>query len=104
VAEIVLLAPVAEELFFRGFFFAGLRSRWSLWPAALVSGLVFGMVHAPTGITTVVPLAALGFALCWLYDRTGSIWPCMIAHAINNGLALVLISSDPSDVVRWFRL
>jgi CAAX protease family protein len=92
VVMIVMLAPVAEELFFRGFVFAGLRSRWPLWSSSLVSGLIFGLVHAPTGITTVVPLAALGFALCWLYDRTGSLWPCVIAHAINNGLALALVS------------
>jgi membrane protease YdiL (CAAX protease family) len=92
VVMIVLLAPVAEELFFRGFLFAGLRTRWSLWPAALTSGLIFGLVHAPTGITTVVPLAALGIALCWLYDRTGSLWPCVIAHMINNGLALAVVS------------
>jgi uncharacterized protein len=92
VLTIVLLAPVAEELFFRGFLFAGLRSRWSLWPAAITSGLIFGLVHATTGITTVVPLAALGAALCWLYDRTGSLWPCVIAHMINNGLALAVVS------------
>ena len=92
VLMIVLLAPVAEELFFRGFVFAGLRTRWSLWPAAITSGLIFGLVHAPTGITTVVPLATLGLALCWLYDRTGSLWPCVIAHMINNGLALAVVS------------
>ena len=92
VVMIVGLAPIAEELFFRGFVFAGLRTRWSLWPAAITSGLIFGLVHAPTGITTVVPLAALGIALCWLYDRTGSLWPCVIAHMINNGLALALVS------------
>lgn len=86
------LAPIAEELFFRGFLFSGLRGRLSLWPAALIAGLVFGAIHAATGITTVVPLATLGVALCWLYEKTGSLWPCVIAHAINNGLALALIS------------
>jgi uncharacterized protein len=92
VLVIGLVAPVTEELFFRGFVFAGLRSRWSLWPSAIVVGLIFGIVHAPTGLTAVVPLAALGVALCWLYDRTGSLWPCVAAHVFNNGLALVVVS------------
>jgi membrane protease YdiL (CAAX protease family)/uncharacterized RDD family membrane protein YckC len=92
VVTIVVLAPIGEELFFRGFFFSGLRSRMSVWPAALISGLVFGSVHAPTGITTVIPLAALGIVLAWLYDRTGSLWPCVIAHTLNNALALALLS------------
>jgi membrane protease YdiL (CAAX protease family) len=92
VLVIAVVAPVTEELFFRGFVFAGLRSRWSLWPAAVVVGLIFGIVHAPTGLTAVVPLAALGVALCWLYDRTGSLWPCVFAHVINNSLALLVIS------------
>ena len=87
------LAPIAEELFFRGFVFSGLRSRMSVWPAAVISGLVFGLVHAPTGITTVVPLAVLGAVLAWLYDRTGSLWPPVIAHVLNNALALAIISS-----------
>ena len=95
VAAVVLIAgiaPIAEELFFRGFLFSGLRNRLSLWPAAVIAGLVFGAIHAVTGITTVIPLAALGIALCWLYEKTGSLWPCVIAHTFNNGLALLLIS------------
>jgi uncharacterized protein len=92
VLVIAVVAPVTEELFFRGFVFAGLRSRWSLWPAAVAVGLIFGIVHAPTGLTAVVPLAALGVALCWLYDRTGSLWPCVFAHVINNSLALLVVS------------
>jgi uncharacterized protein len=58
----------------------------------VVVGLIFGIVHAPTGLTAVVPLAALGVALCWLYDRTGSLWPCVFAHVINNSLALLVVS------------
>jgi uncharacterized protein len=88
------LAPISEELFFRGFVFSGLRSRMSVWPAAIISGLVFGSVHAFTGITTVIPLAVLGVALAWLYDKTGSLWPPVIAHALNNGLALAILSAD----------
>jgi len=99
VALIGIAAPFSEELFFRGFFFGGLRGRWSLWPAAIVAGLIFGLVHAPTGITTVIPLAGLGILLCWLYDYTGSLWPCVMVHVINNGLALAL-APRAEEVVR----
>ncbi len=89
---IAVVAPISEETFFRGFLFGGLRSKLSLWPAALISGLIFGGIHAPTGITAVVPLALLGVALAWLYDRTGSIGPCILAHMVNNSLALAVAS------------
>jgi membrane protease YdiL (CAAX protease family) len=92
-AAVVLIAgaaPFAEESFFRGFFFGGLRSKLPTWSAALISGLVFGAVHAPEGPTAVVPLALLGIALALLYERTGSIWPCIFAHCLNNSLALAV--------------
>ena len=85
---ICVVAPIAEETFFRGFLYGGLRGRLSQIPAASASGLVFGLVHAPTGLTTVIPLAVLGIGLALLYEWTGSIWPGIIAHAINNSLAL----------------
>jgi uncharacterized protein len=91
VLAIVVLAPVAEEIFFRGFFFAGLRSKWSLWPSALLSGAIFGLVHAPTGPTAAIPLAGLGVGLAWLYNKTDSVIPCMLAHFLNNALAISVV-------------
>jgi CAAX protease family protein len=86
---VIVVAPAAEEFFFRGFFFGALRSRFSIAWAAVIDGLVFGAVHF-TGAQTlsVLPvLAVLGFLLCMLYARTGSILPGMALHAINNSIS-----------------
>jgi membrane protease YdiL (CAAX protease family) len=86
---VTVLAPICEEVFFRGFFFRTLRNWRGPWVAALLTGLVFGAVHAfgsPVGF--LVPLAAFGFALCLLYWKTGSLLPCIAVHALNNSLAL----------------
>ncbi len=83
-----VLAPLAEEFLFRGFVFTSLRNWRGLWPAALITGLLFGAVHAGSApAIDLVPLAALGFALCLLYRATGSLYPCIAAHCINNSIA-----------------
>jgi membrane protease YdiL (CAAX protease family) len=88
---ITIIAPLGEELFFRGYFFGALRN-WHGWlPAAIITGAVFGAIHigsAPIGLT--VPLAFFGFGLCFLYQRTGSLYPCIALHALNNSVALGL--------------
>jgi membrane protease YdiL (CAAX protease family) len=86
---VTVLAPICEEVFFRGFFFRTLRNWRGPWVAAVITGVIFGGVHAfgsPVGF--LVPLAAFGFGLCLLYWRTGSLLPCIAVHAINNSLAL----------------
>jgi membrane protease YdiL (CAAX protease family) len=84
---VVGVAPVVEEFFFRGFFYGALRSQFTFLAAALIDGLVFGAVHAPTGIEAVPPLIALGFAFCVAYEATGSILPGIVLHALNNMVA-----------------
>jgi uncharacterized protein len=91
VVLITVIAPLGEELFFRGYFFSALRN-WKGWlPAAIITGVVFGAIHlgsAPLGFT--VPLAFLGFGLCLLYQRSGSLYPCIALHALNNSVAFGL--------------
>lgn len=86
---IAIAAPFSEELCFRGLLFGGLRERLPMVPAALIAGVVFGLLHAFTGISAVPPLAILGFIFCLLYEKTGSIVPGMLLHALNNSVALL---------------
>ncbi len=89
---IAVVAPIAEEIFFRGMLFGGLRRRLSTFPAAAISALVFGGLHATTGVSAVPPLIIFGFVLALLYEKTGSLLPGMLAHALNNALALAVSS------------
>jgi uncharacterized protein len=85
---VTVIAPIAEEFFFRGFFFTSLRNWKGLWPAAIITGLVFGGIHAGSSpVGYLVPLAVLGFLFCLLYARTGSLYPCIVLHCANNSLA-----------------
>jgi hypothetical protein len=83
-----VVAPVCEEFLFRGYVFTALRNRMGTLGAAAITGLLFGGVHAGSApALDLVPLAALGFGLCLLYRRSGSLYPCMVAHSINNSVA-----------------
>jgi uncharacterized protein len=88
---VVCIAPVAEEFFFRGFFYRALRSRYSVLAAAGIDGLLFGVIHYDfTGADALLilpPLAVLGFMFCLVYERTGSIYPVIALHALNNAIA-----------------
>lgn len=84
----VVFAPLFEEVFFRGFVYKGLRNSWGWWPAALGSAAVFGVAHFQ--LTVFVPIFALGVALAWVYERTGSLWTSIAMHAIFNGLAVLV--------------
>ncbi|MGO9490305.1 MAG: lysostaphin resistance A-like protein [Solirubrobacteraceae bacterium] len=83
-----VVAPMCEEFLFRGYIFTALRSSWGTLPGALVSALLFGAVHATSApVADLLPLAGLGFGLCLLYRYTGSLYPGMAAHSLNNSLA-----------------
>jgi hypothetical protein len=91
------VAPMAEEFFFRGFLFGVLRRmhvrvggrELGPWIAAAFVGLLFGLAHYDSAQPEfLIPLGFLGFVLCIVRWRTGSLYPCMALHAINNCIAL----------------
>ena len=85
---VAVVAPIAEEFFFRGFFFTALKNWRGLWPAALLTGLVFGAIHGSSAdIAFLLPLAFFGFSLCLLYEKTGSLYPGIAVHCANNSIA-----------------
>ncbi len=86
---IVFAAPISEEFCFRGMLFGGLREKLPRIGAALLSGLIFGGLHALTGVTAVPPLIVFGILLALLYEKTGSILPGIILHMLNNAVALL---------------
>jgi membrane protease YdiL (CAAX protease family) len=84
---IAILAPLAEELVFRGLIYGWIENRWSASWAAIVSSILFALAHyEPSHIVLVAPLAAL---FGWLRYRTDSILPSLAAHLVNNGFAVL---------------
>jgi membrane protease YdiL (CAAX protease family) len=82
----IVVAPVVEELFFRGFVFAGLRERYGWWKAGLISAGLFAVLHFQP--LMVVPILLLGMIFAYLYHRSGSIWPAVIVHVLTNAAGL----------------
>jgi len=95
---VMIVAPLAEEFFFRGFFYRALRSRFAVPVAAALDGLVFGLLHynfqGAEGLLLVPPLALLGVIFCLVYERTGSLWPVVAMHAFNNAVAYAVQADD----------
>jgi uncharacterized protein len=94
---VCVVAPMAEEFFFRGFLFGALRHMHirvagrdlGTWIAAIITGILFGLAHTGSANARyLIPLGFLGFVLCLLRWRTRSLYPCMALHSINNSLAL----------------
>ncbi len=88
---VMVVAPFVEEIFFRGFFYRALRTRYSIVLAALVNGLIFGLIHfgfdGADGLLILPPLAFLGVIFCLVYEKTKSLWAVIGMHAFNNTIA-----------------
>jgi uncharacterized protein len=88
--QIVLLAPIVEELFFRGLLFGVLALNESPRATILFSSLLFMLAHHPyyNSAATLLLIFLMGIVLGVLRKQTGSLWPCIALHSINNFLAV----------------
>jgi membrane protease YdiL (CAAX protease family) len=91
---LVVLAPVAEELLFRGYLYGKLRRWVSVWTAALVTSVVFGVVHGQWNVG--VDVFVLSLVMCSLREMTGSIWAGILLHMLKNGLAFYILFINPT--------
>ncbi|MDP8956155.1 MAG: CPBP family intramembrane metalloprotease, partial [Actinomycetota bacterium] len=87
---VVVVAPIGEEIFFRGFLHKGLRRRFPMWAAAVLSSLLFGLVHYYPLLIPALFVVGLGLAL--LYERRQSLLAPVVAHAAFNIIGFIAIA------------
>lgn len=101
---LVVVAPLAEELLFRGYLYGKLRKTAPIWLAVLVTSLTFGLAHlwapgSPLQIMVAIDTFVLSIFLCALRENTGAIWASFLLHAIKNGVAFYFLFVNP-DIIQ----
>ena len=86
----VVVAPITEEVLFRGFLLPPLITQMGRWPAIFTGGLLFGLLHG-SDAPAIMPLAVLGVMLGWLRVASRSLWPALTLHMVNNILAMGIV-------------
>src|SRR3989344_3073232 len=84
----IAIAPIIEEVFFRGFLQQAFTKRFGLNQGVLLTSLIFAIAHFEFQV--IIPIFILSVLLGWMFIRAHSIWPAIIFHAINNSLALLI--------------
>ena len=105
---VIVVAPVAEELFFRGFFYRALRNGTVGWLgttggvllAAAIDGVVFALPHfdGKDSLVLLPLLGVLGFVFCLVYEYTGTLFTTIALHALNNSVAYIAVANDGAAV------
>lgn len=92
--SLVILAPVAEEVIFRGYLFGKMRKHAPLWVVIVITSLLFALVHFQGNVG--VDVFALGIVLCLLRVVSGSLWPSILLHMLKNGVAYYFLFINPT--------
>jgi membrane protease YdiL (CAAX protease family) len=91
---IVLIAPIIEEILFRGFIYTAIRNKFGRRMAYLLSTILFAGLHA--NLIGFLPISVLGILLAYLYEHTGSLIPSITVHVTHNSLIALFVF-----LVRW---
>ncbi|HSE61772.1 MAG TPA: type II CAAX endopeptidase family protein [Candidatus Saccharimonadales bacterium] len=86
---LVCVVPFAEEVLFRGFLFKGIRSRFSFLITALTVSVLFAVAHGQLSVG--IDVFALSLVLCYLREKTDSLWPGILLHGLKNAVAFLLL-------------
>jgi membrane protease YdiL (CAAX protease family) len=98
---VVIVAPLSEEFFFRGLILRGFLARYKPSTAIVVSALLFGAFHL--NFAQGIAATALGIAYGWWFLNTRSLTPCILGHAVNNGLALIASRNTSLEIPGYTR-
>jgi membrane protease YdiL (CAAX protease family) len=94
-----VIAPITEEFVFRGLVFRSVRDRHGFWPGALVSALLFGVIHYvaapwPDALVLQITMVVTGLGLAWVYERRTTLLAPIAGHAAFNLIAVVVIVAE----------
>lgn len=92
--SLVIVAPLAEEVLFRGYLFGKLRKYAPLWLSILITSVLFAVVHFQWNVG--IDVFVLSIVLCLLRVYTGSLWASILLHMIKNGVAFYFLFINPS--------
>ncbi len=93
---LVVVAPVAEEIIFRGYLYGKLQKYIPWWGAAVVTSILFGLAHGQWNVA--IDTFVLGMFLASLRTLTGSLWPSILLHMIKNGIAYYFLFINPTFI------
>lgn len=92
--SLVVIAPFAEELLFRGYLFGKLRKHVPLWVSILITSALFAFVHGQWNVG--LDVFVLSIVLCLLRVVSGSLWPAILLHMLKNGIAYYFLFVNPT--------
>jgi membrane protease YdiL (CAAX protease family) len=98
---LVVIAPFAEEILFRGYLYGKLKKIAPIWVAILFTSILFGLVHGAWNLA--IDTFALSIIMCLMREITGNIWSSILLHMMKNGIAFYILFINPAILTTLVR-